>query len=136
MRKRIPLFEKYSVQSLYAIINNRGIQQIYMPVMWKLYVPSRLHIFLWLLANNKVLTKDNLSKRKNVDDKTCIFCTEDEFVSHLFYECYVARIMWGVVAKLTNRSEIVDFESMAKLWIRDKTLKIMNVLTTAVILYL
>jgi hypothetical protein len=136
MRKRIPLFGKYSVQSLYAIINNRGIQQIYMPVMWKLYVPSRLHIFLWLLANNKVLTRDNLSKRKNVDDKTCIFCTEYELVSHLFYECCVARIMWGVVAKLTNRPEIVDFESMAKLWIRDKTLKIMNVLTTAVILYL
>jgi hypothetical protein len=60
-----------------------------------------------------------------VDDKTCIF-----------YECCVVRIMWGAVAKLTNWPEIVDFESMAKLWIRDKTLKIVNVLTTAVILCL
>jgi hypothetical protein len=55
-----------------------------------------------------------------VDDKTCIFCTEYEYVSHLFYECCVTRIMWGVVAELINRSEIVDFGSMAKLWIREK----------------
>jgi hypothetical protein len=59
-----------------------------------------------------VLTKDNLSKRKNMDDKTCIFYTEYECVSHLLYECCVARIMWGVVAELTNRPEIVDFESI------------------------
>jgi hypothetical protein len=71
---------------VYAIINNKGIQQIYTPVVWKLFVPSRLHIFLWLLANKNVLTRDNLSKRKNVDDKTCLFCTEYESVTHLFYE--------------------------------------------------
>jgi hypothetical protein len=124
---------RYSVQSLYAIINNRGVQQIFTPVVWKLSVPSRLHIFLWLLANNKVLTRDNLSKRINVDDKTCLFCAEYESVTHLFYECCVAKSMWGVVAELTSWTEIVDFESMAKLWIRNKNLKAVNVLTTAVI---
>jgi hypothetical protein len=56
---------KYYVQSLYAIVNNRGIKQVYTPVMWKLSVPPRVHIFLWLLANNKTLTRDNLAKRKN-----------------------------------------------------------------------
>jgi hypothetical protein len=37
---------RYSVQSLYAVINDRGIKQIYTPVMWKIHVPPRIHVFL------------------------------------------------------------------------------------------
>jgi hypothetical protein len=37
---------KYSVQSLYAVINDRGVKHVYTPVMCKLSVPPRLHIFL------------------------------------------------------------------------------------------
>jgi hypothetical protein len=48
----------YSVQSPYAIVNNRGVKQVYTPMMWKIQVPPRIHIFLWLLANNKVLTRE------------------------------------------------------------------------------
>jgi hypothetical protein len=124
---------RYPVQSLYAIINNRGIQHVFTPVMWKIFVPSRLHIFMWLLANNKVLTRDNLAKRKNVDNKTFLFCDDLESTHHLFYECCVTQIMWGVVAKITGLPEILDFESMAKLWLRDKRLKAMNVFSTAVV---
>jgi hypothetical protein len=60
---------------------------VYMPVMWKIRVPPRLHIFLWLLANNKTQTRDNLAKRKSLDDKTCLFYSEPESVSHLFFKC-------------------------------------------------
>jgi hypothetical protein len=67
---------EYSVQSLYTIVNNRGVQQIYTLVVWKILVPPRLHIFLWLMANNKVLTRDNLAKRKHLEDKTCLFYEE------------------------------------------------------------
>jgi hypothetical protein len=58
---------------------------MYTPVMWGISVPSRVHIFLWLLANNKTLTRDNLSRRKSLDDKTCLFCNELESISHLFF---------------------------------------------------
>jgi hypothetical protein len=36
---------KYSLQTMYDVINDRGIKQVYKPVMWKIYVPPRLHIF-------------------------------------------------------------------------------------------
>jgi hypothetical protein len=36
-------------------------------------VPSRVHIFLWSLANNKTLTRDNPEKRKKLDDNRCLF---------------------------------------------------------------
>jgi hypothetical protein len=59
-------------------------------VMWNLSVPSRVHIFVWLLANNKTSTRDNLEKRKKLNDNRCLFCNELELVSHLFFECCVA----------------------------------------------
>jgi hypothetical protein len=66
----------FSVQSLCAIVNNRGIRQILTPVVWKIIVPPRLHIFLWLLVNNKILTRDNLAKRKKIEDLSCLFCSD------------------------------------------------------------
>jgi hypothetical protein len=42
--------------------------------------------FLWLLTNNKTLNRDNLVKRKNLDDLTCVFCSENEIVNPLFFE--------------------------------------------------
>jgi hypothetical protein len=42
------------MQSLYAIVSDRGVKQVFTPVMWKIKIPSRVHIFLWLLANSKV----------------------------------------------------------------------------------
>jgi hypothetical protein len=64
---------RYYVQSLYAVIDDRGVKQIYTLLMWKIHVPPRIHVFLWLLVNNKILTMDNLAKRKDVDDKSCLF---------------------------------------------------------------
>jgi hypothetical protein len=74
---------KYLVQTLYVVVNDRGIKQVYTPIMWKIFVP--LTYFLWLLANNKVLTRDNLSKRRELNDVSCLFCIENEYVNHLFF---------------------------------------------------
>ena len=65
---------KYSVQSLYAVLSFRGVSPILIPVVWKLNIPPRVHIFLWLLYNNKLLTRDNLQKRRDVADRSCLFC--------------------------------------------------------------
>ena len=55
---------QYSVQSLYAVLSFRGVMPIHIPAVWQLNVPPRVHIFLWLLYNNKLLTRDNLQKKK------------------------------------------------------------------------
>lgn len=36
----------YSSQSLYAIINFRGVQPVYIPAVWKITVPPRVHVFM------------------------------------------------------------------------------------------
>jgi hypothetical protein len=53
---------------------------------------------LCLLSKNELLTRDNLEKRHNLDDSTCLFCTEKESVHHLFFDCVVARRTWELVS--------------------------------------
>jgi hypothetical protein len=89
----------YSSQSLYAIINFRGVKPIYLPVVWKLIVPHRIHFFLWLVSKNKLLTRDDL-ERQNLDDYTCLFCTEKEYVHHLFFKCVIARKVWEEMSQM------------------------------------
>lgn len=51
----------YRVQSLYAIITHRGVLlHVYTPAIWKLNIPTRVQFFVWLLANNRLLTRDNI----------------------------------------------------------------------------
>jgi hypothetical protein len=101
--------------------------------MWKIHVPPRIHVFLWLVANNKILTRDNLAKRRDVDDKSCIFCFESESVLHLLYECCVAINLWEIVVEIAGLHLVSDFESMAKWWIRSKKYNSVNVLYTTAI---
>jgi hypothetical protein len=75
----------YSTQSLYAVINFRGVQPVYIPSVWKINVPPRIQIFLWLLSHNKLMTKDNLLKRGIEKPKECMFCLEEETISHPFF---------------------------------------------------
>jgi hypothetical protein len=123
--------DKYYVQSLHAVVNDRGVRQIFTPVVWKVPVPSRLHVFLWLLCNNKVLTRDNLAKRRKVDNMNCLFCNEQETVSHLFFDCCVVKVFWKQIVEVCGKSLGTDFQSVAKWWLHDKKIKTTNVCTTA-----
>jgi hypothetical protein len=60
----------YSSQSLYRVINFRVVLPMFVPVVWKLRVPPRIHFFLWLLSNDKLLIRNNLEKRRKVEDVT------------------------------------------------------------------
>jgi hypothetical protein len=59
------------------------------------------------------LTRDNLAKRRTVDDGTCLFCNEAESVAHLFFECCIAQAVWAVISELIGRVVGTDFESVA-----------------------
>jgi hypothetical protein len=84
----------YSVNSLYAVVNFRGVVPVYSPAVWKVTVPPKIQ-FLWLIAHNKIATIDNLVKRQSVDGLTYALCSEPETCKHLFFECVVAKVVWG-----------------------------------------
>jgi hypothetical protein len=51
----------YAVQSLYEVINHKGITPVFVNTVWKLKIPPRVQIFLYLVSNN-ILNGDNLAK--------------------------------------------------------------------------
>jgi len=63
----------YSSQSMYKVINFRGVLPMHIPAVWSLKIPLRVQFFLWLLSKNKLLTRD----------QSCLLCNELESVYHL-----------------------------------------------------
>jgi hypothetical protein len=120
----------YSVSSFYGIINNGGVIPIHTPAVWKLHVPPRIDIFLWLLSNDRLLTRDNLSKRRTLDDESCLFCNEHESAKHLFFECVVAKSIWDVVSDIFKLSNANSFESVARWWLSDNKNSVLNIFSS------
>ena len=111
---------------------SEGSNQCSPLVFWGFVFP-RVHIFLWLLSNNKILTRMNLAKRQHVEDKTCLFCSEQETVGHLFFDCCVAKVLWAhlYLSDIFQITLGVDYESVARWWVSNKKYKIMNSFATA-----
>lgn len=53
--------------------------------IWKAKIPLKIKIFLWLLEQNALLTKENTLRRNWIGDGTCYFCTQSETCQHLFF---------------------------------------------------
>ena len=121
----------YSVQSLYKIVNFRGIKPVLVPSIWKIKIPPRVQYFLWLLSKNKLLTRDNLSKRRKVKDPTCLFCAEKETISHLFFYCVVAQYLWKLLSKIFDVQLGNSLDSIGKFWLSNKRNGILNLFTLA-----
>jgi hypothetical protein len=47
----------------------------------------------------------------------CFFCSDPESVNHLFFDCFVAKLVWPVISKLLNIEVGQDFESIARWWV-------------------
>ena len=59
--------------------------------IWKGKIPPKIKMFLWLIENKAILTKDNMLKRKWVGSPTCHFCNQNESINHLFFEKQVGN---------------------------------------------
>jgi hypothetical protein len=53
--------------------------------LWKVKIPLKIKVFLWLLYREEILTKDNLVKRNWRGFEKCCFCNSYETVQHLFF---------------------------------------------------
>jgi hypothetical protein len=95
----------FSVKSVYNAIttNNSGP---YAKIIWKEKIPSKIKIFLWMVLNNAILTKDNIIKRKWAGDPACYFCPSDETVSHLLFQCNTAKAVCATVAVCIGADDI------------------------------
>lgn len=92
-----------------------------------------MQFFLWLLSKNKLLTRDNLAKRRGVSDATCLLCVKSESINHLFFECCIAKLNWECISELLDLGLGQDFESVARFWVANKRHKVTNTVSSAVL---
>jgi hypothetical protein len=121
----------YTSQSLYKVINIRGVIPIHTPNIWSLNIPARIHFFHWLLFKNKVLTRDNLAKRQHVEDKRCLFCDELESSQHIFFDCVVAKKMWGIISDIVGRDMGTSFQNIDVCWLSNRKFSAVNIISSA-----
>lgn len=74
-------------------MNFRGVQPVYVPAVWKINAPPKIHVFLWLLSN-KLMTVDNLVGRGIKKPPESQFCNENEPIFNIFFYCIVAKQLW------------------------------------------
>lgn len=102
---RLDSSASYTTKSFYAQINWGGVE-----------VPNRYLVFVRLVIHNKILTRDNLSKRQVVEDLSCLFCSEPESVNHLLCGCIVAEHTLQSVSEVFDLSAPNCVSDLACLW--------------------
>ena len=89
----------FEVRSFYSILIH-PISQDSFPWkgVWKAKVPPRVAFFVWTSALGKILTTDNLRKRRVMIQDWCCMCkSSGESVNHLLLHCPVAWELWSMV---------------------------------------
>jgi hypothetical protein len=119
----------YSSHSCYSIISYRGVKPVYILAIWSIVVPPKIHLFLWLVAYNKF----NLNKKGLMKNRQCCFCNENKSVSHLFFECVVAKVLWKYVSEFLGFDIGQNYMSVAPRWIHREKFYCVNIITTAIL---
>ena len=89
---------KFTVAQGYAILdrNLHGLAEVHWwKKVWSSYSWPKCNFFLWLLAQRKCLTWENLRKRGFQGPSICVLCLHnEECISHLFFLCPFSREIW------------------------------------------
>jgi hypothetical protein len=110
-----------------------GVKPVYIPAIWGIVVPPKIHLFLWLLAYNKLATVNNLNKKGLKKNTQCCLCGENESISHMFFECVVAKVTWEYVRELLGIKIGGDYISIASKWLHKEKFYCVNVISAVVL---
>lgn len=66
--------------------------------VWELLALPKVNFFFWTLMHNKILTGDNMAKRKFAGPHWCALCRcNTETAQHLFIDCLFAKEVWDLM---------------------------------------
>ena len=72
--------------------------------------------FMWLLAWERLVTKNYRSKWKQMEDMRCCLCDmERETVQHLFVQCEISSKVWDGMLPLFN-AEVSIGTNLKEMW--------------------
>ena len=78
-----------------------------------------------------MLIRDSLTKRRKVDDSSCLLCCEYESVQHLFFDCAVAKQLWSMLPDILKVNIGGSLDDVGKFWQSNKRHGLLNMVTFA-----
>jgi hypothetical protein len=85
---------KFTTKSMYRFMKNSREVDIRMTDFWKMKLPLKIKIFLWMLWHDRVQTGEQLKVRKGKGSERCKYCGKFKTRSHLFFNCNISQIIW------------------------------------------
>jgi hypothetical protein len=105
-------------------MKHSGNVDLRMTELWKVNLPLKIKIFLWMLWHDRVLTGEQLKIRKGKGSEKCKYCGKIETRNHLFFNCNIAQILWvwvRISMRWTERPiSIQDYEDKMRVGLGHK----------------
>ena len=101
----------FKVGTYYHLLDTAAITSEH-PFPWKIIcrskAPLRVAFFVWTAALGKILTIDNLRKRKVRIIDWCYMCKcNGESIDHLLLHCLIASDLWSMISVLFQVSWVM-----------------------------
>jgi hypothetical protein len=89
---------KFDVRSFYKTLAYKETTHFPWKSIWRIKVLLKVAFFTWAAALGKILTLDNLKKRRVIVIDRCCMCKKNESsMYHLLLHCDVACILWNAI---------------------------------------
>jgi len=103
----------YTVQGSYNYLSNTDdiVDRSTIDDVWHKQIPSKVSLMVWRLLRNRLLTKDNLSRRgilASTDLACAAGCDSTETATHLFLHCTLATNLWFKVWNWLGISSVLS----------------------------
>jgi hypothetical protein len=121
-----------SFSNPYSALNEKDCGFYQLEINWKAKIPLKIKIFFWYLKNGVVSTKDNLMKGKWKGCTMCCFCNVSESIQHLFFDCPMTKLVWGMVSLTFGIRKPNSDEHLFGPWLRSFSKKQRNLVLVGV----
>uniref|UniRef100_A0A2N9HQK9 Reverse transcriptase zinc-binding domain-containing protein n=1 Tax=Fagus sylvatica TaxID=28930 RepID=A0A2N9HQK9_FAGSY len=109
----------FEVRSYYSVLVQSSDTYFPWKRVWNSKVPSRVAFFIWTVALGRILTTDNLRRRRILILDWCCMCQSDgESVNHLLLHCRVAQELWNMILNMFGVSWVMprDVVDLLSCW--------------------
>ncbi|KAJ3690613.1 hypothetical protein LUZ61_019777 [Rhynchospora tenuis] len=113
----------YSSASAYGILADSGLRSPYHALLWKLKIPPKVKVFLWVVLLDKALTQQNLLTRNWPTILACVCCSHGsvETASHLWVLCDYATQVWTLIQTRFSLPVLTFVPSVHQFWLHNRS---------------